>query len=45
MALYSQGRRLPLCCPMCYKVYQENPARYGGTAEPGPAPRNFAQET
>lgn len=28
MTLNLEGRHLALCCPMCQKVYQENPARY-----------------
>lgn len=28
MTLHVEGRPVPLCCPMCYKVYQEDPARY-----------------
>ncbi|MBI4625855.1 MAG: hypothetical protein HY736_21865 [Verrucomicrobia bacterium] len=28
MTLHVEGQPVPLCCPMCYKVYQENPARY-----------------
>jgi ribosomal protein L24E len=28
MTLHVEGRPLPLCCPMCYKIYQEDPARY-----------------
>ena len=27
MTLHVEGRPVPLCCPMCYKVYQEDPAR------------------
>ena len=28
MTLHLEGRLIPLCCPMCQKVYQENPALY-----------------
>jgi ribosomal protein L24E len=28
MTLHVEGRPVPICCPMCYKVYQEDPARY-----------------
>ncbi|MFZ5496549.1 MAG: hypothetical protein ACOZE5_14590 [Verrucomicrobiota bacterium] len=28
MTLHVEGRPVPLCCPMCYQVYQENPTRY-----------------
>ncbi len=28
MTLHVEGRLIALCCPMCQKVYQENPALY-----------------
>jgi ribosomal protein L24E len=28
MTLHVAGRAVPLCCPMCYKLYQEDPTRY-----------------
>ena len=32
MNLHVDGRELPICCPMCYKVYDEDPERYQGAA-------------
>ena len=29
MTLQNAGQPVHLCCPQCYKVYQENPDRYG----------------
>ena len=26
MTLHLEGRHIPLCCPQCLKVYEENPA-------------------
>jgi hypothetical protein len=28
MTLHVGGRPVPICCPMCYKVYEADPARY-----------------
>lgn len=28
MTLHLEGRQIPLCCPMCQKVYGEKPAFY-----------------
>lgn len=28
MNLHVEGRPVPICCPMCYKVYEANPERY-----------------
>jgi hypothetical protein len=28
MNLHVEGREIPICCPMCYKVYEADPARY-----------------
>ncbi|MDO8540191.1 MAG: hypothetical protein Q7S40_07070 [Opitutaceae bacterium] len=28
MTLHVEGRPVPICCPMCYDVYQKDPARY-----------------
>ena len=28
MNLHIEGRAVPLCCPMCYEVFQEDPSRF-----------------
>ncbi len=37
--LHLEGRHLALCCPMCQKVYQENPARFARRQQTGEAIR------
>jgi hypothetical protein len=37
IAIYVERRRLPLCCPLCHKAFEEDPSRYGGnTSVPDP---------
>lgn len=28
MTLHVEGRPVPICCPMCYKVYETDPRRF-----------------
>ncbi len=41
MTLHLEGRHLALCCPMCQKVYQENPAQFARRLKTGDAIREI----
>lgn len=41
MTLHVAGRAVPLCCPMCYKLYQERPDQYVSSQHAREVARNL----